>query len=108
MWLQSLGVTATQHTIILPNNKRAVVDGFDASTTTVYEFLGDFWHGHPSWWTKFNGINDRNGVRFEELFEQTEKRLQQLYSLGYNIIYVWETDINAGITQRYFTGKLEC
>lgn len=109
VWLQAMSVPSTQHTIVLENGKRAVVDGFDASSNTIYEFLGDFWHGHPSWHTKFNGVNDRNGRTFESLFEETEKRLQLLHNMGYNIVYAWESDTqNDARFYRKFNGELQC
>jgi hypothetical protein len=27
--------------------KRKPVDGYDENTNTVYEYLGDYWHGNP-------------------------------------------------------------
>lgn len=109
VWLTHHKVPVIQHSIQLTNGKRAVVDGYDPITNTVYEFLGDFWHGHPSWHNKFNGVNDRNSISFKQLHDSTEKRLQQLSDMGYNIIYAWETDVNIDICKtRTFTGILEC
>lgn len=108
-WLQQLAVPTLQYSVRLDSGKRLVTDGFDRRTNTIYEFLGDFWHGHPSWHEKFDGINDRNKLPFVILFENTEARFNTLYNLGYNICYVWEADIKVGTTQcRIFKGKLEC
>jgi hypothetical protein len=67
------------------------VDGFDPKTNTVYEFLGDFWHGNPE---KFNpeDINPVVKKTFGILFEETIHRLRLLEKAGYKVIYIWEND----------------
>ena len=35
------------------NERHKYVDGYDPATNTIYEFLGDYWHGNP----KTNGKN---------------------------------------------------
>jgi len=69
------------------------VDGFDANTNTIYEFLGDYWHGNPK---KFNpnDINKSNKKTFGELYNYTFQRLDELKKLGYSIKYIWEYDWN--------------
>ena len=69
---------------------RYLVDGFDKETNTVYEFLGDFWHGHP----KFprDKINEINHCTMEYLYNCTFQRLDHLKTLGYNVKYIWESD----------------
>jgi len=44
-WLDSFGITERE--VKLPRFSRIRVDGFDPDTNTVYEFLGDYWHGNP-------------------------------------------------------------
>ena len=65
--------------------------GLDKLTNTVYEFLGDYWHGNPS---VFNSskINKDCKKTFGELYEMTFKRLNKVKSLGYNVKYIWEKD----------------
>ena len=109
LWLNNFNISIKQHRIMLQDGKMVIVDGYDSETNTVYEFLGDFWHGHPSWHDKFNGINQRNGISFINLFESTKIRFQNLYELGYNICYLWENDYNYGkLSKRIYSGKLEC
>ena len=69
---------------------RYLVDGFDQEANTVYEFLGDFWHGHP----KFprDRINEINHCTMEYLYSRTFQRLDHLKTLGYNVKYIWESD----------------
>jgi hypothetical protein len=70
---------------------RKKVDGFDPSKNTVYEFLGDYWHGNPQ---KFN-INDTHPITqttYGYLYEKTMERFQKIKKLGYTIKYIWEHD----------------
>lgn len=83
-WLDSLGITERQYPI--ENYK---VDGYDPETNTVYEFLGDYWHGNPEVF-KFNDYNANNGKTFGQLFEETQQRLNRIKSLGYNVVIQWE------------------
>ena len=69
------------------------VDGYDSKTNTIYEFLGDYWHGNPN----VHNLNDFNKVckkTFSELYKNTKNRFNKLKSLGYTIKYIWENDWN--------------
>jgi hypothetical protein len=70
-----------------------IVDGYDSKTNTVYEFLGDYWHGNP---TRYNytDINKSTGDTFGILYQKTIDRLNSLKQMNYNIIYIWECDYN--------------
>lgn len=91
-WLDSIGI---------PNEDKCrqvyidkyIVDGFDPNTNTVYEYLGDYWHGNPKVFNK-NDINKTNGKKFGELYEKSMEKINHLESMGYNVVYVWENDIN--------------
>ena len=108
LWLDSFNICVRQYPIILKNGKKLIVDGYNPETNTIYEFLGDFWHGHPSWHNKFGGINTKSGITFVELFKSTKNRLQALYEIGYNILYIWENDYILGkIPKRIYIGELE-
>lgn len=75
----------------LPKWKRKPVDGYDEITNTVYEYLGDYWHGNPKIFNH-NKINHDTKKTFGELYENTFKVLNKVKSLGYNVKYIWETD----------------
>ena len=73
---------------------RFKVDGIDLTTNTIYEFMGDYFHGNPK---KFNS-NDYNKVchkTFGELYENTLKKLNKLKESGYFVKYIWESDWDA-------------
>ena len=49
MWLDDLNIAVREHPIRLPNRRKPVLaDGYDPKTNTVYEFLGDYFHGNPA------------------------------------------------------------
>lgn len=67
------------------------VDGYDSKTNTVYEFLGDYWHGNPS---IFSGKKINKSVKqaFKTLHDRTFDKFNHLKNAGYNIKYIWEND----------------
>lgn len=106
IWLESQQVTTTQYVIKL-HDKTIKVDGYKVETNSVYEFLGDYWHGNPIKY-KCNDINKNNKFTFKELFEQTQERFLILSKLGYSIYYLWENDLDNKLTElREFKGSLE-
>lgn len=51
-WLLKLGVPIHSQVMKIPNSgksgfKYIITDGYDSKTNTVYEYLGDFYHGFP-------------------------------------------------------------
>jgi len=91
-WLNSFNNKNIIHQYRLDDLK-IIVDGFDPSTNTVYEFYGDYWHGNPS---KFNPllINTRTPKQktFGELYQDTVNREHKIISSGYKLISIWEAD----------------
>jgi len=75
------------------NINEFIVDGIDYHTNTIYEFLGDYWHGNPALYCQTN-INKCNKKTFGQLYQETLNRFGHLKDLGYSIYYVWEHDWN--------------
>lgn len=73
--------------------KPYIVDGYDPETNTIYEFLGDYWHGNPDKHNPMN-IHPRTKITFGEIYKNTFNRLNKLKSFGYDVKYIWETDWN--------------
>lgn len=75
-------------------NKKTHVDGYDPNTKTVYEFLGDFWHGNPKLYnpTDFNTVAKKS---FHTLHTETFKRFDLMKQSGYNVVYIWESDFKS-------------
>jgi hypothetical protein len=68
-------------------------DGYCKQTNTIYEFLGDFWHGNPSLIRYApENINPRNNKSFGQLYQATQYRKENIMKLGYNYIEIWEND----------------
>lgn len=65
------------------------VDGFCKETNTVYEYHGNYFHGHPSKHHP-DDINEVNGLRFGDLYNKTLERDNLIRSLGYNLVIIWE------------------
>jgi len=72
---------------------RKKVDGFDPKTNTIYEFLGNYYHGNPNMFN-LSDYNQTCHKTFGELYENTMKVFTKLKSIGYNIKYIWELDWN--------------
>lgn len=66
------------------------VDGFDG-INTIYEFLGDYYHGNPLIFNS-NKINKSCKKTFGELYNKTIKKFNVLKRMGYIIKYIWEND----------------
>lgn len=91
-WLNSISIPNDDyHRQVVLNGYR--VDGFN--NNIIYEFLGDYWHGNPCLFNP-NDFNKHNGKLMKELYNETFNRFNKLKSLGYKIIYIWESDYNKG------------
>lgn len=73
------------------NKKLFKFDGYCKETNTVYEFMGDFFHGNPKLYNQ-NDINPLNKKTFGELYSEILKRLELIKNEGYNIITIWESN----------------
>lgn len=67
------------------------VDGYDGVSKTIYEFLGDYYHGNPLIYKK-DKYNPTCHKTYGELYDDTIKRFNKLKWNGYNIKYIWESD----------------
>ena len=57
----------------------------------IIEFNGDYWHANPKKF-KADDLIDKKGITAQEQWEE-DKRKKEIYeSLGYKVIYVWESD----------------
>ena len=67
------------------------VDGINLETNTIYEFLGDYWHGNPKRFD-FDDINKKCHKTFGELYNNTTEKLKRLKKCGFNVKYIWESE----------------
>jgi hypothetical protein len=75
---------------IIINNKTYKVDGIFKKEKVIYEFLGDFWHGHPKKYDP-NLYNKVSNKTFSSLFTNTIQRIKLFRSSGYKVICIWES-----------------
>ena len=67
------------------------VDGYCATTNTIYEFYGDVFHGNPKRFKESEHCHPFDkSVTAGDLFSRTMKREQLLLDMGFNIISIWE------------------
>lgn len=94
LWLDSLGIPNDQlhRTVNLRlDDKKCLVDGYDPTTNTVYEFHGDFWHGNPEVYDS-DKMNPLVKKTFGQLYQRTLDKDNLIRSHGYNLVIIWESD----------------
>lgn len=94
LWLDQCQVPKSSRNInIFINNKKFCVDGFLEKEKIIYEFLGDFWHGHPK---KFNPNKIHPFIKkpFKDIFLSTILKIRFLRSNGYKVICIWESSFD--------------
>lgn len=91
-WLNLLSIPVEyRQKRIKMGGKKFLVDAYDPSTNTIYEYFGDFWHGNIQNKNP-NEINPRTGTSYGYLYKETTKRVNAIKSAGYNLIHIWESD----------------
>lgn len=111
----SKSLSGSEYTLSEYKNKR--VDGFYVDSNgqkIVIEFLGNYFHGHPTLWGPNEDKRDSFGRLHKDNFERTERIFTKVASFGYIVRYVWESDYKnlKGLQSvesilREFKGKLE-
>lgn len=91
-WLDFLNIPLESREVwIHIGKKRIKVDAYDASTNTIYEFWGDYWHGNPNTYDPTK-MNTNNKQLFGILYSHTCERIRLIESNGYKLIQIWESD----------------
>lgn len=93
-WLSSLNLSLVREHKIVHDLGYYVVDGFDSTSNTIYEFYGDYWHGNPKTFDP-DATNPSLDKKFRDLYNDTMLREQILKDLGYNLVTIWESDFYA-------------
>lgn len=71
------------------------VDGYCSESKTIYEYLGDCWHGDVY---STNKVSHPHKTKTnEQLLAETFTRFSSLAAAGYTVKYVWESDFKRGI-----------
>jgi len=89
LFLDTLEIDETNRQVRIEN---FTVDGFEPQTKTIYEFLGDYWHGNPKMF-KREHYNSLAHKTFGELYDFCfEYKFKMLKNCGYTVKYLWECD----------------
>ena len=71
----------------------------------VYEFLGDYYHGHPSLIEKYQKKNNAKQVELmKKRYTETYKKFLAILDFGYVIDFEWECDFKRKNTEVYSSG----
>ena len=74
-------------------NSRYTVDGYFATTNSVYEFQGCFWHGCRKCYPNRSELHPRLELRSAaDVYLCTQEKLQFLRDRRYHVIEMWECD----------------
>ena len=65
------------------------VDGLHDGT--IFEFLGDYWHGNPDMYDPME-LNKQVNKTHGTLYKNTIAKFETLSHLGYSVKYIWERD----------------
>lgn len=91
-WLDNIGIEEKYRQYRVNVGKKLYkVDGYSPINNIVYEFYGDFFHGNPNKYNK-DSINPLLKKKYSDLYDRTIKRENEIKSLGYNLITIWEGD----------------
>ncbi|XP_006817045.1 uncharacterized protein LOC102802346 [Saccoglossus kowalevskii] len=66
------------------------VDGYDASTKTLYEYYDCYFHGCPKCFPRRNETNRKNELSMTSLYERLLAREEWLKWKGCSLVTVWE------------------
>ena len=92
-WLNLLNVPERSKLIRGFRGKIYIVDGYDPKTNTVFEYLGNAWHGsHHTYTRNRDAIIPFLKKSPNQLYQETIERFNYLYSIGCRIFFVWEDD----------------
>ena len=112
-WIQSI---ANEKSIYIQHARndgefrigRYSVDGYHEKTNTVYEFLGDLYHGCPVCYPKRNQLSPITGETMQHLYNSTMNRLEEIKVKGFNVEIMWEHEFDAKIkNDKVFKSKID-
>lgn len=93
-WLKSLNIENLKTQYYLGKNDTSgrgySVDGYDPTTNTVYEFHGNYYHGHPDLYDQEKKF--RSDVTYGDMYQNTIKKEKFIIDSGYNLVVMWEHD----------------
>ena len=76
---------------LVPQNPLLHPDGFEEALRTMWEYLGDWYHGFPPWHPKHETHVFR-GKWGPALYKESMDRMRLFRKQGFRVRYVWESD----------------
>jgi G:T-mismatch repair DNA endonuclease (very short patch repair protein) len=64
------------------------------SDRIIIEIQGDYWHANPKMYIETDTLHSGK-IRVKDIWNKDQKKLDIVVQNGYNMIYVWESEINA-------------
>ena len=61
----------------------------------MIEVNGDYWHANPKFYSNNDVFFFRNGKTSEEIWNKDLKKLELAIRSGYNVLTLWESDLNS-------------
>lgn len=106
-WLDSIDIpVCNREKYKVIEGKRFYFDGYDPTTKTVYEFLGDYYHGNPRKYSQEDFFSWNKKITFGDKYYKTLQKFEKLKVTGYSVFYVWENDYIQGKKGQYFDGEV--
>jgi hypothetical protein len=98
-WIQKAHPYPIQHAknegeFRIPNTKYAA-DGYCKTTNTVFEFFGDLYHGNPEKYNPDDEFKLNPNKTYGQLYQKTLDKISKIRELGYNLVFIWESEWNA-------------
>ena len=104
VWLNKLNVPIRSKVLIL-FGKTYVIDGFDPTTNTCFEYNGEAYHGSHKVYPINRDQKTWMGKSPNELYYGTIQRYELLRNCGMKVFFVWEKDFKSGKTMgRFYRG----
>jgi hypothetical protein len=75
-----------------PEAPKFPVDGYEEDSKTMFEFLGDVYHGHPALSANDPNAKNYHGKVYVELFAKAQAKFVMMVSHGYTVYYIWERE----------------
>lgn len=91
-WLNFIGIPNDKehrNVLLYLGDRKIKADGYDPITKTVYEFYGDYYHGHPKFFDSIK-LNPHTKCSFGELYQKTLEKELSIQKAGLNLIKIWE------------------
>jgi G:T-mismatch repair DNA endonuclease (very short patch repair protein) len=81
--------------MFIKNNYSPIVDILIENNKTVIEIYGNYFHGNPLMYKEDDIIKKYSGNKFvKEIWEEDEKRINQIKEFNYDVIILWEKEIH--------------